>query len=326
MVGRAQGIADPCGQFARRQQAVRLDHLALGVHPLRLDRVEPGALDRQLTDHQAYPLPARLDLPVMGADPGPDLLADVPGGVVPDQQQRRLAARRRRLAAPVEEDGRYRADRPAVEEAQPDLAQLGQQQPGAGQGLLVGVVLGDRLLDQPQRPVPVRPGVQGGGRQAAPPDLVLEAEEPVGVGRRPADQAVARPFFRSYAGSGLVIQRLARSQRTPSRSSVVRIVSPLTRAVVNPWLKASSAAKSSVHRLVGWPKSRGLRCSRARSRSAAAGVQAAWSVWTAQDCLVRAATPAAWKAWIALRTVCSSQLRLRASRGTRSPRALAPMI
>ena len=43
-----------------------------------------------------------------------------------------------------------------------------------------------------------------------------------------ADQPVARRFFRRYAGSGLVIQVLARFQPTPSRISAWRIVSSLT--------------------------------------------------------------------------------------------------
>lgn len=146
------------------------------------------------------------------------------------------------------------------------------------------------------------------------------------MGSRPADPPGAPPFFRAYAGSGLVLQVFARSQRTPSRTSVARIGSPVTRAAVKPRRWASSAARSSVHRLVGCPKARGLRCSRARSASAVAGVKAAWAVWTAQDRLVSAATPSWSKAWIALRTVCWSQLRLRAIRGTGSPRALAAMI
>src|SRR3712207_7718893 len=48
--------------------------------------------------------------------------------------------------------------------------------------------------------------------------------------RRQADQAVTRPFFRAYAGSGLVIQRFARFQPIPSRRMAWRIVSPLTRS------------------------------------------------------------------------------------------------
>jgi hypothetical protein len=69
----------------------------------------------------------------------------------------------------------------------------------------------------------VGPGMQLGPRQSTPPDLVLEAEHPVGVPLGQADQAVARPFFRRYAGSGLVIHRLARFQPIPIRINAWRI-------------------------------------------------------------------------------------------------------
>ena len=52
------------------------------------------------------------------------------------------------------------------------------------------------------------------------------------------DQAVAAAFFRAYAGSGLVIQCLARFQPMPRRSSVVRMASPVTRSSVRPWATA----------------------------------------------------------------------------------------
>src|SRR5437763_12694416 len=101
--------------------------------------------------------------------------------------------------------------------------------------------------------------MQVGPRQPAPPDLVLEPQHPVGVPLGQADQAVARPFLRRYAGSGLVIQSLARLQPTPSRFSAWRIVSPLTGRSVRPSACATPAARSSVQSEVGLPKSRGLR-------------------------------------------------------------------
>ena len=58
-----------------------------------------------------------------------------------------------------------------------------------------------------------------------------------------------------------MIQRLARNQRTPSLASVARMVSPLTRCAVSPLSKLTSAAISKVHKLLGLPKSLGLRCS-----------------------------------------------------------------
>jgi hypothetical protein len=112
-----------------------------------------------------------------------------------------------------------------------------EEQAVAGQGFGVRISLGDRLFDQPQGLVRLSPGVQGWLRQARPLGLILKAEHPLRVGTRQADQTVATAFFRAYAGSGLVIQRLARFQPTPSRFRVARIVSPLTRSGVSPCSK-----------------------------------------------------------------------------------------
>jgi hypothetical protein len=60
-------------------------------------------------------------------------------------------------------------------------------------------------------------------------------------------QPIAESFFRWYSGSGLVIHCLARFQRMPSRSSVARMVSSLTRSRVNPSAKLTSATNSRVH-------------------------------------------------------------------------------
>src|SRR5581483_11545746 len=240
---------------------------------------------------------------------GANLAADVPAGVVPDEQQRPLAQPLQLGAAPGQVLGRDRARRAAVDEAQPGLlvpAAVGagpaHQQAVAGEGLGIRIALGDRPLDQPQRLVRLGPGGQGRGRQAAPPDLVLEAEGPVRVVRRQADQAdqaVAGAFLRAYAGSGLVIQRLARFQPMPSRLSGWRIGSSLTRSAVSPCSKLTSVARSRVQSEVGLPKVRGDWCSSARSRSAAG--------WSKADRIRggrvepgrRLAAPARLKAWIA---------------------------
>ncbi len=58
------------------------------------------------------------------------------------------------------------------------------------------------------------------------------------------DQSVAELFFRAYSGSGLVIHCLARFQRIPKRSSVARTVSSLTRSLVNPSARLTSATNS----------------------------------------------------------------------------------
>jgi hypothetical protein len=59
---------------------------------------------------------------------------------------------------------------------------------------------------------------------------------------------------------------------------VARIVSPVTRSGVRPCSTLTSAATSSVHRLVGLPNARGRWCSTARSDSAGAGGKAGWIV------------------------------------------------
>lgn len=79
-----------------------------------------------------------------------------------------------------------------------------------------------------------------------------------------------------YSGSGLVIHLLARFQRTPILSSVALMVSALTIrsfvvvvvVVVSPSSKLTcGAASASVHKLVGLPKSLGLRWTISRSAS-----------------------------------------------------------
>lgn len=62
---------------------------------------------------------------------------------------------------------------------------------------------------------------------------------------------------------------LARFQLTPNRRAARRIVSALTRSPVIPGATLTSAAGSSVQRLVGKPKLRGLWCKRACNGSAA---------------------------------------------------------
>ena len=48
--------ADPVGKLVCREQAGRFDDLALAMHPVRLDAIEPGALGGQVASDDAYPL------------------------------------------------------------------------------------------------------------------------------------------------------------------------------------------------------------------------------------------------------------------------------
>lgn len=76
----------------------------------------------------------------------------------------------------------------------------GAQQPVAGQRLALGLARRGALCLQPQRRL--APRVHRRLREAAPPGLILEADDPIRVGRGQADQPIA-PFFSSHtAGRG----------------------------------------------------------------------------------------------------------------------------
>src|ERR1043165_6165591 len=102
----------------------------LAVLPLRLDRVEPRALDRQPTDQDADPT-LLLGAAVVFLEPAAYPLADVPGGVIPDQQQRRLAFGGQLLTDPAQEVLGDLADRATVHETQQHPAGIVAQQPVA---------------------------------------------------------------------------------------------------------------------------------------------------------------------------------------------------
>src|SRR5215210_3126861 len=258
-----KGRADALGQLAGAEQPIGFYHFTLAVNPLGLHGVEPGAFGGQIAAYDPYPFErALLDLPVVFFDPTTGFFAYVPGSVVPDQNPHLLAPRIEPSGAPREEPGAYPAYRTPLHKAYPRLFKLRHIEPIAGDGLPgVGIIFGDRVLDEAQGLALFAEGVQGGRSHPTPPALILVADGPslsVVVGQ--LDQSVAHPFFLSYSGSGEVIQRLARCQRTPMRANVARMVSPLTRLWVRPSSKLAWAAISKVHRLVSLPKFLGLWC------------------------------------------------------------------
>jgi len=111
-------------------------------------------------------------------DPRADPQTDVPGGIVPQQHQDTLPLGGQPLAEPGEKGRRDMAHGPVVDKPEPDGVGIGPQQPIAGQGFRVGIVLGHGLRHHAQR-LAIRPRVQGRPRQAAPPRLVLKGIRPV---------------------------------------------------------------------------------------------------------------------------------------------------
>src|SRR4051794_25605716 len=121
LMGAAVGIGDALGELIDGEQAVGFEDAALAMDPGRLDGVEPRALDGQVAGDDADAVAAPLDLSVVVTDPGPDLLTDVPGGVVPDQEQGLFAVGMELPAAPVEVVDGDGAHGPTIHEAQPHL-------------------------------------------------------------------------------------------------------------------------------------------------------------------------------------------------------------
>src|SRR5215216_4781798 len=156
--------AHPLGKLVRPQQTVRLDDLALCVDPLGLYGVKPRTLLRKKTTHDPHALPALLDATIVLSEPSPYLFGDVPRSVVPDEQQNLLADLLFELfQAPSEKLSGYGTDGPAVDETQPRLpVDPGQIEPVAGDGLRLGIILGDRLLKEAQRLALLAPTVQSG--------------------------------------------------------------------------------------------------------------------------------------------------------------------
>jgi len=286
LVRTAEVSSHPLHQFGSRQQPGGFDHGSFPMDPMRLQGIEPGAFDRQGTTHNPDALALPFDLLVMLSEPLPHCLAAVPRRIIPHQQQGGFAHGGQLGADPGQEGDRHRTHRPASHEAQPHVllahslgSPLLDQQAITGQGFGVRIGGGHGLLDEVQGLLRGRPGMQPGLGQATPPRLIFKPQRPLRVAGCQADQAGPGFFLRAYAGSGLVIQCLARCQLTSKRRKAVRIASRLTRWGVRPWAKLTSAANSNVHRLVGWPKVRGLWCNKAWSRWAPSLPKRSRVVW-----------------------------------------------
>ena len=191
------------GKLVSGEQAVRFNDRTLAMHPLWLDRVQPGALRGQQTQDNSHARLALFDPLVVFPEPGPDGLADVPGRVIPDQQQGGLSRGVQLLATPVQEVRADGADWTSIHKAEQHLigrlAVVAQphasQQSIAGQCLGIRIVLGTGLFDQAHRGVVGLPGVQVRCGQPAPPDLVAEAQHPGRVRLGKPNQAVTTLFL-----------------------------------------------------------------------------------------------------------------------------------
>jgi len=73
-----------------------LDHVALGIHPLGFDGIEPGALGGQQERQNPNAFAGLIHLLIVLANPGANGLALMPGGIIPDQEPVCLALQKQR--------------------------------------------------------------------------------------------------------------------------------------------------------------------------------------------------------------------------------------
>src|SRR6266498_33937 len=327
------GMAHTLGKLLRGEQAVSFHHSALAVQPLRLNRVEPWAFGGEIAHQYPHSVTSSfmLHLVVMFLDPLLNLTASVPGRIVPHHHQYPLASLPQLTAAPFQVAGRHAAYRTTIYETQQHFSHVfvRQPQPVTSQCLGVWIAFGHFLLNQAQRLLILGPTMHRRMGYSAPPHFILKAECPIRVRCRQPHQPVSTLFFRAYCGSGEAIHSLALSRRTPKItlrfiSNVARTVSPDTCSFVSPISKLTSAASSNVqirkfYGAKSLPRSRGLRCSSPRRAWAPSSVKARSIVWGREEPLCRQASPRSLKAWMALRTVWSSQQSVAAICGARWP-------
>lgn len=227
-------------QLLGGQQAIGFHNSLLGMHPLGLDRIEPGTFGGQKEGQDAHPGALLLDLAVVLTNPGSYQLAVMPGSVIPDQQPAGLARRLQSGADPLQELRGDGAHWTAIHKTQRHLAAerisgrtLLPQHSIAGKGFWIRIILLPDLFHQAVRLVFALPGIERGQSKPAPPHLIQKADRPAWLLTTPGDQPIACVFFTRYWGSGLVIQCLARFQLFPKRLRARRILSPETKREVS---------------------------------------------------------------------------------------------
>jgi len=327
-----KGSANSVSQGLSRKGSVGLDNSALTMCPLRFNWVEPGAFDWQEANQNANTFSCPFDSTVMCSYPGTHSSACVPTGVVPNHCQNRLVQILDFLAAPLQKLNGDAAHGSSINETQKHFLEPqiiachpSQKEAIARQSFWVRVIFLPGLLYQSHRRSFFAPGRQVRLGKAAPPGFVLKAPNPTMLLCQ-RYYSVTRLFLRSYSGSGLVIQCLARFQETFKRFKACRTQSSLTWREVMPSAKLTSAANSSVQTLVSLPKSLGLRCNIAFNFSRLPSLNIGRVVFGRREPISRAATPRSLNPTMTLRSVWSSQPRNSAIRGAFSPRALDKMI
>ena len=182
-------------QFVHMQLPIRFSNGPLAMHPFGLDAIEPGTRAGQRAYHDATAA-VPLDAPVVRLEPRPHGLADVPRGMVPHHQQRPFPFRRQPCRQPPQTLRRHGTDRPPIHKAEEYALCVRTSQPITRDGLGLGVVTVGLVVEQVPRLV-LCPGLAIGLGEAAPPDFILEPQDPVRVPQRQRSQAITPLFLRA---------------------------------------------------------------------------------------------------------------------------------
>lgn len=137
----------PLDQLSDHQHAGRFDNRPLAMHPMRFNAVQPRTLDRQ-SKYDNPDSSALLDLAIALFDPVSDLLALMPSRIVPDWQQRLLTFCVQLLTTPLQKRLSHLTHWASIHKTQPDLINVGAQQPIAGNRFRVRLIhVGDQFME-----------------------------------------------------------------------------------------------------------------------------------------------------------------------------------
>lgn len=193
--------------------------------------------------------PRPLGRSIVGMDPVAQIIAFVPGGVVPNEDQHSFAFLASDRQQTDDEPPRLYAVGLSLTETEQDGVVVVPHSTKTSQGF---VALGAaRFALHKLQFFPWRgPGMGLGLGKTGKPAFILVHQQPVFMLPGLLFQPVPPFFFTVYNRSGLVMRCLARRQSMPITASVARMVSPLTRVPLSPKSTHASASKSSVHKLV----------------------------------------------------------------------------
>ncbi len=335
-MGAAKVRTDAVGHLLSGEQAGWLDDGALAMHPLGLDGIEPRTLDGQIARAGCgLPEPCRLTCLVVRPDPGAHRLADMPGGIVPDQDPARAHPAPARLAAaPVQKLGRDGTDGTTLDKAQPDRFAPGRRRRGAPAGRSRPALSDRDRLSRPSAP----PAAAGGPASAQLCRCGWASRLHQTSSAKPRAQVRVRVGHSGSGGRAGFFSGIPRiGTGDPVLGPFPADAQPLQRlpnGFAADQMRRSGPGRNSPRRpdpasTGWWGGQSGVDCGAtapAAARPARAANAAGRRRLGREEPLRNAGRPCALKACRASSTVWSSQPSCAAIRGARSPRALASRI